>query len=728
MREFTGALHAKARHPLPSTTNLELWGGVECTISRVGDRYRDQSALAGHDARPEDLARFAALGITRLRCPVLWEAVAPERADLCNFAAADARLAELRRLGVAPIIGLIHHGSGPRYTSLLDPGFAAGLAQHARRTAQRYPWVQDWCPVNEPLTTARFSALYGHWSPHRRDEHSFLLALFHQIEAVRLAMREIRRVRPDARLIQTEDLGYIHASPAAREQAEFENHRRWLTWDLLAGRVGPEHPMFAWIEHHGFGDRARRLLDEPCPADVIGVNHYLSSERFLDERVEDHPPGVRGGNGRIAYADIEAVRMVETRGPEALLRESATRYSAPVAVTECHNACTREEQMRWFLEVWRAARRLRAEGVDVRAVTAWALLGAVDWASLLTREEDRREVGVFDIGGGRVRETAMGGLLRTLAHGREPDHPALDDPGWWRRPERLWRPSGAGALAPTGRPILITGKTGTLGRAFARACAARGLRAVFTDRATLDVTCAASIARLLAQVKPWAVINAAAYVRVDEAEEDEAACRKVNAEGAAALARACAAMGTRFVGFSSDLVFGGDLGRPYVETDLPGALNVYGRSKADAERRMLAENPAALVIRTAAFFSPHDPYNFAHAAVAAARAGQAFRAARDLFVTPTYVPHLVDTALDLLIDGESGLWHLSNHGRRSWADFACEAVACAGLDPACIEAVPAESLPWRAPRPIDVSLASERGLLMPSLEAALGQYADALRG
>lgn len=715
------------KHGSTRSGGLELWGGVECTISRVGDRYRNQCDLSGHTARFSDLARFAELGLKRLRYPVLWEAVAPQGPDLCDFTWTDARLHELRRLGVAPIVGLIHHGAGPRYTSLLDPEFARGLARHARQAVQRYPWVGDWCPVNEPLTTARFSALYGHWSPHRRDAHSFLLALFNQIDAVRLAMREIRRERPDARLIQTEDLGHTHASPAARPQAAFENHRRWLTWDLLAGTVCEGHPLFDWIETLGFGDRARALRDDPCPADVIGVNHYLSSERYLDTRVEDHPPALRGGNGRIAYADIEAARMVDLCGPEVLLAQAAARYRAPVAISECHNSCTREEQMRWFVEVWNAAARLRAGGVDVLAVTAWALLGAVDWASLLTREDGSREVGVFDLRGGQVRGTAMAGLLQTLAAGNAPAHPALDDPGWWRRPERLLRPGRAAPAKLSGRPILITGRTGTLGRAFARACAARGLRALLCDRGMLDLAAPAAIAGALAAMRPWAVINAAGYVRVDAAEEEEALCLQVNAAGAGALAQACAAADVRFVGFSSDLVFAGDLGRAYVESDTTGPLNAYGRSKAAAERAVLAAAPQALMIRTAAFFSPHDPHNFAHAALCAARAGTTFPAAGDLFVTPTYVPHLADAALDLLIDGESGLWHLTNHGRRSFADFAREAIASVGLEAGCVEDVPAEALGWRARRPRDVALASARGLLMPSLETACAQFADALR-
>ena len=117
---------------------LELWGGVECTLNRVGDAYFDQLERNGHDSRGEDLDRFAALGLRALRYPVLWERVAPDGLDRADWRWPDERLGRLRELGIRPIVGLIHHGSGPRHTSLVDPGFVDGLATFARVAAERY--------------------------------------------------------------------------------------------------------------------------------------------------------------------------------------------------------------------------------------------------------------------------------------------------------------------------------------------------------------------------------------------------------------------------------------------------------------------------------------------------------------------------------------------------------------------------------------------------------------
>src|SRR5918912_4097679 len=154
-------------------SRLELWAGLESTYNRVGQRFFDQVRRSGHHDRLDDLDRFAELGIRAIRYPVLWERVAPARADALDWSWSDARLAHLRQLGIRPIVGLLHHGSGPRYTDLRDPGFPEKLAAHAARVAARYPWVRDWTPVNEPVTTARFSGLYGHWYPHQADFGAF---------------------------------------------------------------------------------------------------------------------------------------------------------------------------------------------------------------------------------------------------------------------------------------------------------------------------------------------------------------------------------------------------------------------------------------------------------------------------------------------------------------------------------------------------------------------------
>ncbi|MDB5671454.1 MAG: family oxidoreductase, partial [Alphaproteobacteria bacterium] len=599
------------------------------------------------------------------------------------------------------------------------------LADYAARVAERYPWIDMWTPVNEPLTTARFSALYGHWYPHRSDEGVFLRALVNECSGTAAAMAAIKAAIPGAQLVQTEDLGKTFATEPLRRQAQYENRRRWLSFDLLCGRVDPDHDFWQRLIKAGVGAaQLETLRDGRSTPDLLGINHYLTSERFLDHRLHHYPGHEPGGNGRDTYVDAEAVRVHHLEAETGIaqrLREAWERYRIPIAITEVHHGCTRDEQLRWFAEVWQAAGQVRGEGADIRAVTLWSLFGNVDWHSLLTRRDGVYGVGVFDARSPEPRPTAIAAAARAYAKGETYDHPVLDLPGWWRRPQRLYPWHGkCKLLGSEGRKLLITGATGTLGQAFARICEHRGLPFCLTDREALDISSAESIASAIERFQPWAIVNAAGFVRVADAEREPEACLAANAAGPAMLARACADAGIKLVTFSSDLVFDGRLGRCYVESDPVAPANLYGLSKAEAEHKVLAASDEALVIRTSAFFGPWDRYNFAWNAMTSLSRGERFGACARSEVSPTYVPDLCHATLDLLIDGESGIWHLANPGRISWFDFARRVAEGAGLDSSLVH-------PIEDGEPLLHALSSERGILLRPFEAALDDYLGRMR-
>jgi dTDP-4-dehydrorhamnose reductase len=269
---------------------------------------------------------------------------------------------------------------------------------------------------------------------------------------------------------------------------------------------------------------------------------------------------------------------------------------------------------------------------------------------------------------------------------------------------------------------LITGATGTLGQAFARICEKRGLAYELLSRAQLDIADEVSITSALNQYESWALVNAAGYVRVDDAEANASLCRRENVAGPVRLAKACADRGLPLVTFSSDLVFDGAKAEPYVESDPTSPLNVYGTSKADAEEQVLNEFPEALVIRTSAFFGPWDRYNFVYDVLHKLANGRTACAAAYITISPTYVPDLVNAALDLLIDGERGIWHLANQGIVTWAGFARMVADMAGYDSARVEDRDGGSLGFTTVRPSFTPLASELGSFMPSLEDSLERY------
>ncbi len=209
--------------------SVDIWGGIECSLNRVNDQHMDQLELSGHYQRTNDIDRFADLGIKMMRYPVLWEKHCSDPNTAIDWTLTEERLNHLISKNIQPIAGLVHHGSGPSFSSFHDGSFSSGLALYARKVAEKFPWIEYYTPINEPLTTARFCGLYGHWYPHEATEKQFIQILIEECKATVLAMQEIRKVNPLAKLIQTEDLGKTHSTPTLKYQAEFENERRWLS-------------------------------------------------------------------------------------------------------------------------------------------------------------------------------------------------------------------------------------------------------------------------------------------------------------------------------------------------------------------------------------------------------------------------------------------------------------------------------------------------------------------
>jgi dTDP-4-dehydrorhamnose reductase len=379
------------------------------------------------------------------------------------------------------------------------------------------------------------------------------------------------------------------------------------------------------------------------------------------------------------------------------------------------------------VEAWREAHAASAEGTRVAAVTAWALLGSYDWDSLVMEARGHYEPGAFDVRSQPPRLTRAASTIRELASGVEPSHAAVSAEGWWRRPSRLLYAIPK-ISTPERRkdvqPLLVFGATGTLGRAFGRIAGMRGLAVRCVGRQDVDITKPDLVAAVIEDLRPWAVVNATGYVRVDAAERDSDACYGVNTVGAVSIATACRRHGLPCVTFSSDLVFDGSLGKPYTENDQPRPLNVYGASKAEAERRIREVMPDALIVRTSAFFGPWDTHNFVVQTLRALQVGRRWRAAGDIVISPTYVPDLVNATLDLLIDGETGLWHLANGGTTTWFEFARQAAEACGERTELIERVTATDLGWPAARPSFSALASVRGSVMRPMTDALAAFAE----
>jgi dTDP-4-dehydrorhamnose reductase len=699
--------------------NPEVWGGVECTINRVQDVFRDQLLYSGHYTRPGDIERFAELGIKKLRYPILWEHHQPEANKIIDWTWTEKQLHSIRRKHIKPIAGLVHHGSGPGFTDLTDPEFPNKLALYAKAVAEKFPWLEYYTPVNEPLTTARFSGLYGLWYPHIKDELISYKMLINQLMGVVLSMQAIRKINPKAKLVQTEDLSKTHSTDLLSYQADFENERRWLTYDLLCGKVDKQH--FFWDYFISLGIDIRDLeifLENSCPPDIIGFNYYVTSERYLDENIESYHCSTHGGNHKHKYADVEAVRLTQLAGLNVLLREAWEKYKIPIAITENHLSCTREEQMRWFKETWEDCCNLKKQDIDIIAVTIWSLLGAFDWNSLLTCTNNYYESGTYDIANNKIRKTALGKMVNAIATTGEYHHPLLEIKGWWNKN----RDMNQIMTSKKENRLLIIGKNGTLGNAFIRVCDHRAIPYIALSRKELDISNEREVRAMIDEYRPWGVINTAGYVKVDDAETNYNECFSVNTIAPGILANTCNIRGIRFMTFSSDLIFDGAKKTPYSENDLAKPLSIYGISKANGEQVVRKVNPGSLIIRTSAFFGPWDRYNFVYTILNSLENERSYPVVKDVIISPTYVPDLANTAMDLFIDEEQGIWHMSNEGMLSWADFACVIADRAGHKKSNLLFKNLDEMGWKAQRPLNSALKSERGIKLPVLENALERF------
>jgi dTDP-4-dehydrorhamnose reductase len=274
-----------------------------------------------------------------------------------------------------------------------------------------------------------------------------------------------------------------------------------------------------------------------------------------------------------------------------------------------------------------------------------------------------------------------------------------------------------------------------LGRDVLRAGERAGHELIPIDLPELDITDGDAVSTFFEQERPEASINCAAWTDVDGAESKQDLARAVNAEGAGNLARAAAQIGTPLLHISTDYVFDGTAprdgagrARPYVESDPTGPRSVYGQTKLEGEREVLAASPRHTVVRTAWLYGIDGP-NFVATMLRLAGERDAVQVVDDQTGSPTWSGHLAPAVLGLLERGVDGLVHLTGSGEVSWNGFAKEIFRQAEVD-CVLEPASSEQMARPAPRPAWSALETERDdvLPMPPWQDGLAGYLAARNG
>ena len=252
------------------------------------------------------------------------------------------------------------------------------------------------------------------------------------------------------------------------------------------------------------------------------------------------------------------------------------------------------------------------------------------------------------------------------------------------------------------RNAVVTGAGGQLARAWSAAAPA-GWSVTGLSRAELDISDGAAVERVIGDLAPDLILNAAAYTAVDRAESEPDLAFAINRDGAAHLAAAATRAGARLIQVSTDFVFDGRSGRPYRPDDAPGPLGVYGASKLAGERAAAEAASDALIVRTAWVYGPNGG-NFLATMLRLMAERPEIGVVADQIGAPTSTLTLASALWGLAGKQTSGLLHFTNAGVASWYDFAqaiAEEAVTAGLidRAAAVKPIATADYPTAARRP-----------------------------
>ena len=273
--------------------------------------------------------------------------------------------------------------------------------------------------------------------------------------------------------------------------------------------------------------------------------------------------------------------------------------------------------------------------------------------------------------------------------------------------------------------VLVTGVKGQLGFDVMNELQKRGIEAVGVDIEEMDITDSLSVKKVITQAAPDVVIHCAAYTAVDAAEENEAVCRKVNADGTENIAKVCRMLDCKMIYISTDYVFDGKGTRPWEPDDERHPLNVYGQTKYEGELAVQKNLTKYFIVRIAWVFGKNGK-NFIRTMLNLAKTHDTITVVNDQFGSPTYTYDLAKLLVDMAESDKYGIYHATNEGICSWYEFACEIFKQAGVNVNVIPVTAAE-YQAKAKRPensrMSKSKLTENGFeRLPSWQDALSRY------
>jgi len=381
--EFGGARgHNGSGLPTGLPNNFMFATGIECSYPTInhGKTRRDQLAECDHYNRyKEDLGLVKELGLKVLRYGLPYYSI-QQSPDKYDWEFADQAMAEIKRLGITPILDLMHFGVPDWLENFQNPELPVHFAAYCEEVAKRYPWVRYYTPVNEIYVTARSSGKDGVWNEQLKTDQGFVTALKHCTAASIMGTQKIAKYRPDCVIVQSESAEYMHEMRTEPTPTiQLENKLRFASLDLLYAHQ-PDGEVVNYLYDNGMTRKEYDwfMAGEPPGYQVMGNDYY-------------------GRNEKMVLPNGEICTSMDVLGWATITHDYYQRYKKPVMHTET-NVFDAKVAPTWLWKQWANILRIRKEGVPVLGFTWYSLIDQIDWETGLAEQKGTvNACGLYDL-------------------------------------------------------------------------------------------------------------------------------------------------------------------------------------------------------------------------------------------------------------------------------------------------------------------------------------------
>jgi len=360
--------------PRPRAHDFIWAAGIENTFvpqTRNGSRPLDEFELMGHYQHwREDIGLGRELGLQAMRWGAPWYKLEPEPGKF-DWSWTDQVIPYMvEELKINPIVDLVHYGC-PFWLEreFANKNYPDFVARYAAAFTERYKHLVSWyTPLNEPIINALMCGLRGLWPPYLKGDRGYIKLMLQLARGIIKTSNAIKSIQPESTLVHVEATGMTRtARKDLAALAREEQHRGYLCFDLVTGRVVDDHMLFSWLVRNGASpDALDELGKNRIDLDVLGMNFYpqwSTKLLYVDKR------------GKLAFQETEP----EGHGFKDMIRDFHERYRVPIMITETSALGSDEVREQWLKSSVSMIRDLRLGGVPVIGYTWFPLFTMIDW-------------------------------------------------------------------------------------------------------------------------------------------------------------------------------------------------------------------------------------------------------------------------------------------------------------------------------------------------------------